>query len=272
MAVNRRLVGLVAGVATCLVLPATAIALTLRSDARHHRGRSVLESVSTTGVSEVGALYTRSSPSFHDCSASVIDSAAGDVLMTAAHCVSGNAAGMTFVPDARPGRDAEPYGRWTITGIHVTPRWATLQDPREDVAFLTVAPRQIRGRTTEIQQVTGGYRLGSTAHSGDRVRVTGYDAGSDDSAITCAASVYTRSGFPAFDCGGYANGTSGSPWVMSTRSGNEVVGVIGGFHQGGCVESTSYSPLLTPDTMAAYSSASSGTATDVAPVPGGNGC
>jgi hypothetical protein len=48
----------------------------------------------------------------------------------------------------------------------------------------------------------------------------------------------------AFDCDGYTGGTSGSPWVTGfdprTRTGT-IVGVIGGYQQGGDTPSVSYS-------------------------------
>jgi hypothetical protein len=50
-----------------------------------------------------------------------------------------------------------------------------------------------------------------------------------------------------FDCDGYTGGTSGSPWVTGfdprTRSGT-IVGVIGGYQEGGDSPSVSYSPYF----------------------------
>ena len=50
-----------------------------------------------------------------------------------------------------------------------------------------------------------------------------------------------------FDCGGFTGGTSGSPWVTHfnprTRNGT-IVGVIGGYQQGGDTAAISYSSYL----------------------------
>ena len=50
-----------------------------------------------------------------------------------------------------------------------------------------------------------------------------------------------------FDCGGYTGGTSGSPWVTNfsarTRTGT-IVGVVGGYQQGGDTPAVSYSSYL----------------------------
>ena len=50
-----------------------------------------------------------------------------------------------------------------------------------------------------------------------------------------------------FDCGGYTGGTSGSPWVTSfnARTGTgTIVGVIGGYQQGGDTPAVFYSSYL----------------------------
>ena len=50
-----------------------------------------------------------------------------------------------------------------------------------------------------------------------------------------------------FDCGGFTGGTSGSPWVthfnLRTRNGT-IVGVIGGYQEGGDTAAISYSSYL----------------------------
>jgi V8-like Glu-specific endopeptidase len=177
---------------------------------------------------------------------------------------------MVFAPGQR-GTQA-PHGRWTVTSVYVERPWLTRQDSRADVAFLTVAPRSIEGRRTNIEQVTGAYKLGATAQRGQRVTVPAYPSGWSNNPITCTATVYLRSGFPAFDCRGYVGGTSGAPWLLATPSGTEVVGIIGGLHQGGCIDRTSYSSPLAPASTAAYVRAARNAQPDVAPRPGGDGC
>jgi V8-like Glu-specific endopeptidase len=221
-------------------------------------------------VSRIGALYANATTTLHACTASVVHSRAGNTLITAAHCVSGSGAGMVF----DPGQNATkaPYGRWTVTAVHVEPKWVRRQDPHADVAFLTVAPRTINGVRTEIEQVTGAYALGSTPGRGVTVTVTGYPAGSANSPITCTTRTYLTSAFPSFDCRGYVDGTSGSPWLRATRHGTDIVGVIGGLNQGGCVDYTSYSSPLASDADSAYNRADADAPADVAPSPAGDGC
>lgn len=268
---NRKALGLVA-VAVALVLPATALALKLRPHAKSKRSKvtRIPKSSTSTGVAEIGTLYAGSGAADHYCTASVVDSPRGDTLITAAHCVTGSGSGMVFVPGQR-GSQA-PYGRWTITAAYVDPKWISRQDPDDDVAFLTVAPQTVDGVSTEIQRVTGGYRLGTTGHVGQKVTVIGYPAGSTDDPITCTAAIYETRTYPAFDCRGYVGGTSGSPWLRQTRQGTEIVGVIGGLNQGGCVDYTSYSSPLGRDAETAYLRAADDAPADVAPKPGSDGC
>jgi hypothetical protein len=58
-----------------------------------------------------------------------------------------------------------------------------------------------------------------------------------------------------FSCGGYAPGTSGSPWVVHVnprkRTG-EIVGVIGGYQLGGDTDAVSYSSYFDDDIKRLY--------------------
>jgi V8-like Glu-specific endopeptidase len=263
---------LAAVAALALGLPAAALAIQLEAAARAQAAasKSMPTSSTTSGVPEVGALFANASRTDHDCTASVVDSLHGDVLLTAAHCVSGSGAGMVFAPGYHNG--VSPYRRWTITAVHLAPEWLKSQDPHEDFAFLTVAPQTINGRVTDIEQVTGAYQLGGKPRSGEAITVLGYPAGTNNDAITCRTKVFFAGAFPSFNCSGFVDGTSGGPWLIHTAKGSRIVGVIGGMNQGGCVDSTSYSSPLTQAARTVYARASNHSAPDVAPTPGGDGC
>ena len=270
--INGKGSALIALALAALALPATALALGLRASAEKMpvNAKRIPASSASTGVAEIGPLYTSASATKHGCTASVVHSSHGDMLITAAHCVTGNGAGMVFVPGQR-GAQA-PYGRWTVTAVHLASRWTTRQDPDDDVAFLTVAPRTIDGVRTGIEHVTGAFALGATPVRGMHIAVTGYPAGAANDPITCSTTTYLTRAFPSFDCRGYVAGTSGSPWLRTTRSGTEIVGVIGGLNQGGCHDYTSYSSPLARDADGSYRRASRHAPADVAPAPGGDGC
>jgi trypsin len=198
----------------------------------------------------------------HFCSASVVHSAARDLVLTAAHCVFGNGLGFEFAPGYHDG--ISPYGVWTVRRLYVDPAWTRSQDPQHDVAILQVAPRGGQ----QLEDRTGAATLGSTPAAGTPVTVDGYVAGSGGRPITCTAPAYYTSGYPSFDCAGYSAGVSGGPWL----AGDHVVGVVGGLHQGGCTDSTSYSPAFGADVDALLVRAGRGGPGDVAPLPGGDGC
>jgi V8-like Glu-specific endopeptidase len=267
----RKSLALAAVILVGLGVPAVALAIHLRATpAAHAAGRHVPASHTTKGVPQVGALFANGSTAQHQCTASVVDSSRGDVLLTAAHCVSGSGAGMVFAPGYHDG--ISPYGRWTVTAAHLAPAWLRSQDPHDDFAFLSVAPHAIQGRLTEMQQVTGAYRVGSEPRSGQAITVQGYPEASNQGPRTCRTKVYFTDGFPSFDCRGYVAGTSGGPWLVQTSSGTRVVGIIGGRKQGGCVDSSSYSSPLTQAARRAYVRASDHDPANVAPPPPGDGC
>ena len=223
-----------------------------------------------SGTPTVGALFDSATSTTHFCTASVVASPGGNVLITAAHCVGGSAKGWSFAPGFRHG--ASPYGRWRVTGVYVDPQWIADQNPRRDYAFLTVAPKPIDGRRTEIQTVTGANGLGAGPRRGETVTVPAYPHGEANDPITCTAKVYFDGVFPAFNCNPYVDGTSGSPWLATTPNGIMIVGLIAGLHQGGCYPYTSYSPPLGRHARAVYQRAVTGARPDVAPKAGSDNC
>ncbi|MDQ2850299.1 MAG: trypsin-like serine protease [Actinomycetota bacterium] len=196
----------------------------------------------------VAALFDGSSQtSDHTCTASVVSSTAGDLLITAAHCVTGtgNGTGTTVAPGYNAG--ATPYGVWSVTGVFVDSAWKTSQPDSDDFAILRVAPKVVNGTTRELQDVTGANTLADTpSHTlgpTTLVTVQGFNTGINDHAISCTNRLQFTGGEPTFGCGGYVDGSSGSPWIVVGSDGlPRVTGVIGGLNQGGCTSQTSYSP------------------------------
>jgi V8-like Glu-specific endopeptidase len=222
------------------------------------------------GTPTVGALFDSATSGKHFCTASVVSSPGGDVLMTAAHCIDGSAKGLSFAPGFHDG--TAPYGRWTVTGAYFDPAWLSGQNPTRDFAFLTVAPRMLAGVKTEIQTVTGANVLSTKPSSGETVTVPAYPDGQAKVPITCTAKAYYEGIYPAFNCNPYIGGTSGSPWLAATSEGVMVVGLIAGLHQGGCFTYTSYSPPLGSAARATYNRAVAGAKPDIGPEAGSDGC
>jgi V8-like Glu-specific endopeptidase len=191
----------------------------------------------------VGALFEHDATGGHFCTASVVASPGEDLLITAAHCISdGDGSGyksdIVFIPGYNDG--ATPYGIWTPERLFVPPQWANSADPDFDVGFIVLQPHD----GENIQQVLGANRLGYDTGYQYLVRVTGYPSGAG-APITCVNWTSMESATQLeFDCDGYTGGTSGSPWVTGfdprTRTGT-IVGVIGGYQEGGDTPSVSYS-------------------------------
>jgi hypothetical protein len=222
------------------------------------------------GLPTVGALFPPGGAD-HTCTASVVASPPGDLLITAAHCIVGTGAGYRFAPAYHDG--LEPFGSWTVVRAYGAPQWIARQDPADDFAILVVANGRVDGRTEEIQRVTGAERLGTAPGVGLRVTVPAYPVGLDDDPITCTAPVYRDGAFVAFNCTPYPDGTSGAPWLHRGGTGvATVVGVIGGLHQGGCSVSTSYSAAFSSNVRAALERAESGGPASTFPAAGGDGC
>jgi len=194
------------------------------------------------GTPAVGALFTISGGQLgsHFCTASVVNSSVKDLVITAAHCLHGRQLGqVAFVPGYH--RHHEPYGTWTVTQVFVDAAWASSANPNDDVAFLVVSQP---GQATPVQELTGGENLATGWKAAQLVRVIGYPDGRQRP-ITCTARTRrfgTRQ--MEFDCGGYTDGTSGGPFLANVHPSTglgAVVGVIGGYEQGGNTPSVSYS-------------------------------
>lgn len=179
----------------------------------------------------VGAIFLDGG-TLHVCTGSVVHSAAGNLVITAAHCLS-RASQLTFVPGLAGA--AAPTDLWRADAVYLDPRWTDSKDPHADYAIARVSSD--KGGSVE-SHVGFALTLGTTPPPGSHVTVMGYPAGVGGSPIGCQASTsVNESGFPSLACEGLVGGTSGAPWV----SGTTLTGLIGGFERGGCAENVSYS-------------------------------
>ncbi|MBV9592875.1 MAG: trypsin-like serine protease [Actinobacteria bacterium] len=220
----------------------------------------------------VGSLFRDGADGPHNCTASVIDSPTHDLILTAAHCISGSGVGMQFAPGYDQG--ATPYGVWTVTAAYVDAAWMDDQDPHYDYAILRVADQNLDQQTVGVQDVVGGAILAPAPPAGTQITDLAYNSGIDDDPITCTVSTYETSGYPSFNCSGFVDGSSGSPWMMYEPGSPDpfVVGVIGGLNQGGCVEYTSYSSPFDEHVFQLLVRAADGAAPDTIPTAGDSGC
>jgi hypothetical protein len=211
------------------------------------------------GVPDVGALFTANAGKLgtHFCTASVVHSAGGDLAVTAAHCMSGvQGQQVVFVPGYANGK--EPYGVWPVAAVYTDQDWQSAQDPDDDVAFLRLSDTK---GGVPVENVTGAERLGTGWPTPALVRVIGYP-GDADQPISC---VNWAKSFSAtqleFDCDGYTDGTSGGPFLAAASGASgqgTVIGVIGGYEQGGDTSEVSYAAAFGAAVKALYQRAEAG--------------
>ncbi|WP_327324176.1 serine protease [Streptomyces sp. NBC_01210] len=219
------------------------------------------------GVPSVGMLYYRTNDlATHSCTASVVHSPRGNLLLTAAHCSLGSK--VAFVPQYRSNKAAaqQPHGIWAIADIFKDPRHSENHiGPGSDLdfAFATVKPDKL-GR--QVESITGGNRLSRAPGYENWVTVIGYPNSKDapkDQAVKCRTKTTRLPGYRQMriDCGGFYGGTSGSPWLANfdekTKTG-DVIGNLGGWNGGGLKNGSdriSFAPVYGDEVFKLYDDA-----------------
>jgi len=212
------------------------------------------------GMPMVGAVFLTGEgahPGDHYCSASVVDSPGGDLIATAAHCIDDPGNGSTtpasfvFVPGYHDGQ--APYGQWTSVKEVIDPHWSANSNPDYDIAFAVV--QEIGHPQARLADLVGSEAISFNTRLPAVVSGFGYPSTSEQP-IAC---LNTLKPFQAtqseFDCSGFANGSSGGPLLLgispSSGRGN-LVGVIGGYQEGGLTSEVSYASVFTDSVEALY--------------------
>jgi hypothetical protein len=244
-------IGLLAAVAGC-ARPAPPAAHTATSETPPAKKMSAAP---VPPDARIGALFLGAGD-LHTCTAGVLDSADGDLILTAAHCVA-EGVDTTFVPGFKD--SADPAAVWRVDTIYLDPRWVRNQDPLADFAILRVS--RDGGGSVEAE-AGGGLAIGTAPKPGTVVNVTGYGLGVGGGPIGCESTTESApGGFPSLPCGGLVDGTSGAPWT----TGPTVTGLVGGLDGGGCDENVSYSPPFDGGVGALLARAEAGGPGDEAP-------
>ncbi|MEU9475771.1 trypsin-like peptidase domain-containing protein [Streptomyces sp. NPDC048191] len=207
--------------------------------------------VATRRTVRVGALFgadrAHKLPGGHFCTASVVHSRKGDLIVTAAHCVDGVDGDLVFLPGYRDGR--APYGVWKVRKRYLPDGWAKRQDEDSDLAFATV--ENLHGKP--VEDVVGANRFTTgTATGATAVTVIGYPD-SREVAISCTNKPTRHSRTQQrIACPAFTGGTSGSPWINGD---DQVVGILGGHEYGGSTDDVSYSVVLRREAAELYKDA-----------------
>jgi hypothetical protein len=187
------------------------------------------------GSSAVGVLLLRGRHPF--CTASIVNSPRGNLILTAAHCLGRKLAPtLMFAPYYHDER--APLGQWHVTGQVFPHGWFPHGNVNEDFAFLTVSG--------DVQARAGAERIGFSLPVPASVRVEAYSLAGRLTICSRRPGTITAAGQLqlSFGCPGYASASSGGPFLTDIhgRSGvGTIVGIIGGYQQGGKSPSVSYS-------------------------------
>lgn len=185
-----------------------------------------------------GEYPTPTGVEIYQCSGSVIESPAGNVVLTAGHCVidpeTGDVAqSVVFVPGYREG--SEPYGSFAAESWSTTPEWMQTAGTREpdesgDLAMLRLAPSASSGASVEA--TVGGLPI---AFESDREQTytqwgypgeTPYDGEVLYSNTTPYAGVdpfYPAATAPIKIASDFTAGSSGGPWTVGPAADPTVV-------------------------------------------------
>lgn len=185
------------------------------------------------------------------CTAVAVDSAGGDLIATAAHCVDGvksrigGPMTVAYLPAAHGA--ARPYGAWYPTRIFRPQQWMNgVKNPDFDIAFLTVARP---GTTRTLASFTGSEHFGTIPAAGALGVQIGYPYTSPDP-VVCRSTLRFHSPTQLeVDCAGFSSGSSGGPVLTAVDPADGIgtlVGVLGGYQRGGERDDVSYASAFTP--------------------------
>nr|WP_245573199.1 serine protease [Amycolatopsis benzoatilytica] len=197
----------------------------------------------------VGALFSGGK---HFCSASVVHSPGGDLILTAAHCVNGDVTAISFEPGYHDG--IAPYGSWQVTAATIADGWTSSADPDLDFAFLKVA----QPGPASLESLTGANLLGTDQGFSHTITLTGYPDGSERPVVCTGTTTQSDTYQQRVACPGFPDGTSGGPWVINADPNTglgTVVGAIGGYQTGGDTADVSYSAYFDGDVAQLYNTA-----------------
>jgi len=175
------------------------------------------------------------------CSASVISSKNGGVIVTAGHCVYSRSTkkfitSATFIPAYRDG--AAPYGQFPAVNVKTLQGWVTTGQRRYDVAVLRLGKNSAGKNVTSYTGVLGKswnygdkqvhHALGYPGNIGGGNKLELCVSESDQQGAGCQGNLVLRMGCSM------KHGASGGPWIRGYRNGNWVNSVVSGYDGSAC--------------------------------------
>jgi V8-like Glu-specific endopeptidase len=204
------------------------------------------------------------------CSASAVDSAGGNLVLTAGHCVHDGDGGpfatnWMFSPRYNSGDDPV-LGRWTASSLHTTAGWANAWPTsgsgfNDDAGFAVIRPKS--GQTLKDALVGQGAKIPTISFDGWNNKSVywsfGYPAARPYTGTTLTYCVgTTRLDRDALDtmalpCN-MTGGSSGGPWLVEYTPGNPVIESVNSYGYSS-MKDTMFGPLFGAPEQSAYNAA-----------------
>lgn len=174
-----------------------------------------------------GEYVTSAGRERYQCSGSVIDSAAGNLVLTAGHCVidpetGARATALAFVPGYREG--AMPYGIWGVSRYATTEAWAAsaggpYPDEGGDLAFLVLVDD---AAGASVEEKVGALGIAFDQPRAQTYTQWGYPAEAPyDGEILYSNTAGYEGSDPSFSpapmriASDFTGGSSGGPWTAT---------------------------------------------------------
>lgn len=167
-------------------------------------------------VQTAGRVFFTTGGQDASCSGNAVNSANGDVVVTAGHCVKFEgqwATNWVFVPGYDHGD--KPFGEWPAGTLMATQQWDSSEDINHDVGMAVVNERNGQSLT----DVVGGQGIAFNATRGQQMYSFGYPAAppyDGESLIYCSGEVrddILGSNDQGMTCD-MTGGSSGGPWFL----------------------------------------------------------
>lgn len=216
-----------------------------------------------------GKVFFTLGASRYTCSASAVDSPAGNLVLTAGHCVhdgDGGAFATNWI--FYPGWNGAPsptLGEWTATDLFTTAGWATGSTSFDDDAgFAVVVGAEGQGTLASVLEAGGGEVPGIAFESTPTTYYAfGYPASKKyrgDTLTYCAGPVtprYDGHETLALACD-MTGGSSGGPWFQSFTNDTTTPNVINSLNSYGyiTVRNTMFGPIFGTAENNTYTAAS----------------
>ncbi len=215
------------------------------------------------GYKTVGKFFVQVLTFRFNCTAAVIGR---NIIVTAAHCFIGRISGVNYVTTgwmfAPMWHDNQfPYGKWYVHSVYLARNWISTLDPKFDFAVVVLNRRGGRSVGSYTGQDSWNSKLVLKPGQSTPVRVVAIPGASSKAliSVTRAVAVQASRRLEVLKAStpGFGNGASGGPWFYPFNTKTDtgtIIGVTGGYQDGGATDSPSYADFLTghfSDLMAA---------------------